>query len=258
MTRALGRTLAALLLLAMAAIPPARAGEPLTLFAAASLAEAMDEILAAHEAATGAPVRASYAASSTLARQIEAGAPTDIFASANVRWMDHLAVRGLVDAATRVSPIANRLVLVAPAGTPGGEIAIGPGLDLAARMGPKTRLAVGDPDHVPAGLYAEQALASLGLWAELAPRLARADDVRAALALVARGETPFGIVYATDAAITPAVRVVGTFPADSHRPIVYPFAVVAGAARPAVADLFAFVTEDAALAIFEDFGFERN
>jgi len=248
----------ALALTASLTTAPAVRAQPVTVFAAASLTDAMTSIGAAWRAQGGREVRFSFAASSTLARQIEAGAPTDIFASANVRWMDHLAVRGLVDAATRVSPIANRLVLVAPAGTPGGEIAIGPGLDLAARMGPKTRLAVGDPDHVPAGLYAEQALASLGLWAELAPRLARADDVRAALALVARGETPFGIVYATDAAITPAVRVVGTFPADSHRPIVYPFAVVAGAARPAVADLFAFVTEDAALAIFEDFGFERN
>ncbi len=227
MTRALGRTLAALLLLAMAAIPPARAGEPLTLFAAASLAEAMDEILAAHEAATGAPVRASYAASSTLARQIEAGAPADLFVSANVGWMDRLEAAGLLAASSRTEIASNRLVVVAPADGPAPED------DAAALLAAaEGRIAVGDPDHVPAGIYARAALEHLGLWPALAPRLARADNTRAALALVAVGEAPLGIVYATDARVEPAVRVLAEVPAAAHPPIRYPAAIVAGRDGP--------------------------
>jgi molybdate transport system substrate-binding protein len=238
---------------------PAAGQEPMTVFAAASLTDAMEAVGAAYTEATGEPVRFSFASSSTLARQIEAGAPAQIYASANQRWMDYLEDRGLIAAESRVSPIGNRLVLIAPAGDDTPDVTIAPDLDLAGLLGERDRLAVGDPDHVPAGLYAREALVSLGLWEALAPRLARADDVRAALALVARGEAPVGIVYATDAAVSDDVEVLGTFPADGHRPITYPFAVVAAAeARTAVDDLFAFMTGPEARAIYARFGFEAE
>ena len=242
----------------LGAAPAAAVAAPVTVFAAASLTDAMEAVGEAYTEATGAEVRFSFASSSTLARQIEAGAPADMYASANQRWMDHLQAQGLIAADTRVSPIANRLVLVAPAGEAPADMTIAPGVDLARHLGEGGRLAVGDPAHVPAGLYAEEALTSLGLWETLAPRLARADDVRAALALVARGEVPLGIVYATDAAITADVEVVGTFPAESHTPITYPFAVVADADGPAVERLFAFLTGAEARAIFAGFGFETE
>jgi len=202
-------------------------------------------------------VRFSFAASSTLARQIEAGAPGEIYASANVEWMDDLERAGLIEPGTRVTPIGNRLALIAPKdGTP-GELAIDAGLDLAGLLGPEGFLAVGDPGHVPAGIYAEQALRALGLWESIEGRLARADDVRAALALVDRGEAPLGIVFATDAALTDRVAVVGLFPEASHAPIAYPFAIVADAARPEVRALFDFLTGEEALGIYERFGFMR-
>jgi molybdate transport system substrate-binding protein len=232
------------------------AAEPVTVFAAASLTDATTAVGEAWVAAGGEPPRFSFAASSTLARQIEAGAPADIYAAADRRWMDYLAARGLIAGDTRESPIGNRLVLVATADAAVGDVAIDADLDLAAMLGEGGRLAVGDPDHVPAGRYARAALESLGLWAELAPRLARADDVRAALALVARGEAPLGIVYATDAAVSDDVAVVGTFAPSSHPPITYPFALVAGAEGEAARALFAFMTGDAARAIYARFGFE--
>jgi molybdate transport system substrate-binding protein len=234
---------------------PAAAPAAPTVFAAASLTDAMTAVGAAYTEATSEEVRFSFAASSTLARQIEAGAPAAIYASADERWVDYLAERQLIASDTRVSPIGNRLVLVAPADATVDAIALAAGVDLPALLGEGGRLAVGDPAHVPAGIYAAEALASLGLWDEMAPRLARADDVRAALALVARGEAPLGIVYATDAAVTDDVRVVGTFPPDSHTPITYPFAVVAGAEDEAVTRLFDFMTGEEALAVYARFGF---
>lgn len=236
---------------------PARA-EPPTVFAAASLTDAMEAAGAAYEEKTGERVRFSFASSSTLARQIEAGAPAGIYASANEQWMDYLEERDLIDADTRVSPISNGLVLIAPKNAEMETIEITSDTDLLGLLGSGERLAVGDPDHVPAGIYAKQSLEALGFWEEIAPRLARADDVRAALALVSRGEAPLGIVYSTDAAIDERVKVVGRFPVDSHKPITYPFALVRGEESETINALFEFLTGEEALAIYERYGFEAN
>lgn len=235
-----------------------RDADAVVVFAAASLTDAVTEI-GAEAAAAGEPrIRTSFAASAALAAQIVAGAPADVFLSADPRWMDDLTARGLIAPGTRVEPIGNRLVVIAapdvspPAGDP-----TAPGWLLRA-LGPDGRLAIGDPAYVPAGHYARAALAHLGLWQALEPRLARAQDVRAALALVARGEAPLGIVYATDAAIAEAVRVVGALPADASPPIRYAFAIVAGHATPPVRAVFARLTGPAGLAVFERRGFRRS
>lgn len=240
---------------AFSALPRASAQEPLTVFAAASLTDAVERIAASFEAETGTPVRLSFASSSTLARQITAGAPAQIFLSANERWMDHVEDAGLIEPETRVSALGNRLVLIAPADSPLDDVAVSGELGLAAMLAAGERIAVGDPDHVPAGLYAKDALESLGLWQATADHLARTADVRAALALVATGEAPLGIVYATDAAVSDDVKVLGRFPEDSHTPITYPFAIVAGAADPAVEELFAYLRGPEATAVFEGAGF---
>jgi molybdate transport system substrate-binding protein len=204
---------------------PALASEPtrietVTVFAAASLTDALSELGRRYEQAhPDVRVRFSFAASSAVARQIEAGAPADIFASANEEWMDYLAARELIVPDSRRVPIGNSLVLIAPLDAAIGAVAVDRHVDLAGLLG-EGRLAVGDPAYVPAGAYAEKALAFLGVWDAVAPRLARAESVRAAMALVARGEAPLGIVYATDAAIDAKVKVVGRFPPASHPPIV--------------------------------------
>lgn len=246
--------LVALAIAALLAAPRTSAQEPVTVFAAASLTDAVERIAARHEAATGAAVRLSFAASSTLARQIAAGAPADIFLSANERWMDHLAEAGLIDEASRTRVLSNRLVVIAPADSPLERVTVEAGLDLAALVD-GGRIAMADPDHTPVGLYAKEALRTLGLWAEAAPRLARTAEVRAAVALVASGEAPLGMVYATDAAVTPAVKIVGRIPPESHTPISYPFAIVEGAATPAVEAVFAFLLGPDARAVFEAAGF---
>lgn len=247
-----------LLLLALVALPiVAGAGEqaaprPLLVYAAASLTDALGEIGRQYQSAGGPPVKFSFAASSTLARQIEAGAEADVFASADNEWMDYLQSRRLISAASRRNVLGNRLVLVAPADSK-VTLKIAPQFALAAALG-DGRLASGDPDSVPVGRYARAALTTLGVWDSVADRLVRADSVRTALAFVARGDAPFGIVYATDAAIEPRVRIVGTFPADSHPPIVYPFAATARAG--ADADKFLeFVKRPEAAAIFRRYGF---
>ncbi|ESR26241.1 molybdate ABC transporter substrate-binding protein [Lutibaculum baratangense] len=245
----------ALLLAALAL--PARA-EPPTVFAAASLTDAMEAVGRAYQEETGEAVRFSFASSSTLARQVEAGAPADIIISANEQWMDYLQEREMIDPTTRMSPISNGLVLVAPRDGGVDEVDITAETDLAALLGTNGRLAVGDPDHVPAGIYAKQSLEALGFWGALEQRLARADDVRAALTLVSRGEASLGIVYATDAQVDGGVKVVGHFPTDSHDPITYPFAVVADAPSGSAARLFDFLTGEEALAIYERHGFRRN
>ena len=201
-----------LLALALAA-PMARA--EVTVFAAASLMGALDEVAAGWEDRTGGEVRLSYAGSSALARQIEAGAPADVFVSANVDWMDELGERGLTEPGSRRDLLSNRLVLVGPAGA--APLALEPGLDLAALLD-GGRLAMALVDAVPAGLYGREALRSLGLWGAVEPRVAQAENVRAALALVARGEAPLGVVYASDARAEPRVAVVATFPEGSHPP----------------------------------------
>ena len=248
-----------LLLAALAGSPAlAQPAAPLTVFAAASLQDALRALEPAWRAAApgNAPVRLSSAASSTLARQIEQGAPADLFLSADEPWMDYVAQRGLILAETRVSPLGNALVLVAPADSPVAPFRIGPGTDLAALLGRQGRLATGDPAHVPAGIYARAALESLGQWAAIAPRLARAENVRAALLLVERGEAPLGIVYRTDAQATAGVKLLGSFPPGSHPPITYPFAVTRRAAgRAAASALLAFLAGPGAAGTWRRFGF---
>jgi molybdate transport system substrate-binding protein len=234
---------------------PAAAAE-LTVFAAASLRNALEAIEAArrHSGATGA--RLAFAASSTLARQIERGAPADVYVSADRDWMDYLVARGRIVEGSRVIVARNRLVLVArgvPA-APAAAIVIGRGFPLAARLD-GGRLALGDPGHVPAGRYAKAALESLGLWNAVASRLAPVENVRVALALVARGEAPLGIVYASDAVAEPGVQVLGSFPADSHPPIVYPAAAVVGGAIAEARRYIAFLRSAPARALFQRQGF---
>ena len=224
------RSFSALLLIAVSLAPTAARAQDdagLTVFAAASLKEALDEAAAAYRKQTGVPVRVSYAASSALARQIEQGAPADVFFSADLEWMDYLQKRNRLDVATRRSLLGNRLVLIAPRASK-AQVDLKRPATLLAALG-DGRLAVGQTRTVPAGKYAKASLESLSLWNGVRPRLAESESVRAALMLVARGETPLGIVYASDAKAEPGVRVVATFPEDSHPPIVYPVAALRGA-----------------------------
>lgn len=225
--------------------------QELLVFAAASLKDGLDAAIVAYPG--DAAIVASYASSSTLARQIEQGAPADLFISANPQWMDHLEELGLIRDGTRADLLGNGLVLIAPAGSD-LMLVVAPGFDLAGALG-DGHLAMGDPDHVPAGIYGKAALESLGVWNAVASRVARADNVRAALALVARDEAPLGIVYSSDAVADPSVRVVDAFPEDSHPPIVYPIAVIAGSEHPAAAGLIDFLRSAAAAPAFERFGF---
>lgn len=222
--------------------------------AAASLTDAMQALGRAWVAKGNAAPRFVFAASSALARQIEQGAPADIFASADEPWMDYLQQRDLIAPASRTSPLGNRLVLIAPTDQP-GDVNLAPGVDLLARLGPQGRIATGDPGSVPVGKYAQAALTALGVWDQTAPRLARADNVRAALLLVERGEAPLGIVYATDALASKKVRVVATFPADSHPPITYPIAVLKSASSKDSRGFEHFLLSPAGKAIFKGYGF---
>lgn len=231
----------------------AQTGAPVTVFAAASLKNALDEAVSIHGQRTGTRVTVSYAASPALARQIEAGAPADLFISADLDWMDYLETRQLIRPATRVNLLGNRLVLIAPSDSK-TSLAVERGMPLARALG-DGRLAVADPDAVPAGKYAKAALEALGAWSAVAPRLAPAENVRAALAFVARGECPLGIVYATDAAAEPRVRIVGAFPAGTHPPIVYPAAITATAKSAGAASLVQFLGSAAAKPVFEKHGF---
>ena len=231
---------------------PGMAKPPLVL-AAASLQESLTEAgrmwaARGHEA----PVL-SFAASSALARQVQSGAPADLFLSADEAWMDAVQKDGLVRAGTRVSFLGNRLVLVAPAGR-GGMLAIRRGFPLARALG-NGRLAMADPDAVPAGRYGRAALTALGIWPTVAGRVARADSVRGALALVARGEAPYGIVYATDARAEPGVRIVGVFPSASHPPITYPVALLTSARSGEAEGFRRFLLSPAGKAIFRRYGF---
>ncbi|GAB5375011.1 MAG: molybdate ABC transporter substrate-binding protein [Acuticoccus sp.] len=244
------RVLAVLVLGAVGLVPlPAPASAANTLvFAAASLKTALDDVIDAFAEASGHTVVASYAGSSSLARQILAGAPADLFISANTQWMDAVEEAGLVVPQSRRDLLGNRLVLVAP-----GEAAPVT-LDAAfvARLG-ADRLAMAFVDAVPAGIYGKAALTALGLWPQVAARVAEADNVRAALALVARGEAPFGIVYATDAAAEPRVSIAASFPEESHPSIVYPAALLGDGA--VAAEFLAFLESDTARALFERQGF---
>jgi molybdate transport system substrate-binding protein len=241
--------------LAIAATAPAATAQdkPITIFAAASMKNALDEIDAAFTKKTGVKVLASYAASSALIKQIEQGAPADVYVSADLQWMDYGVEKKLIKDDTPINLLGNRLVLVAPKDTKIGKLTIGPGFDIAALAG-KGRIAVGDVRAVPAGLYAKAALEKLGAWAAAEPKLAMTENVRAALLLVARGEAPLGIVYETDAKIEPAVKVIGVFPEDSHPPIIYPVALTVNA-KPEAAQYLEFLRTQAARTIFEGYGF---
>lgn len=248
------RLLLALLGLAALLVPPAAAQEkPVIVFAAASLTTAMEELGKTYAAKGNPAPKFSFAASSALARQIEQGAEAAIFVSADEAWMDYLAARKLIVPQTRKPVLANRLVLIAPAGRP-RTVSLAAGTDLAALIG-EGRLVTGDPAHVPVGRYAEAALRKLGMWAGVQAKLARTENVRAALTLVERGEAPLGIVYATDAAVSLKVMVAGTFPADSHPPITYPFAIVARQDGPAARALFAYLLGPEAVAVYRKHGF---
>jgi molybdate transport system substrate-binding protein len=232
----------------------ARAEDTLTVFAAASMKNALDDVDAAFTKATGVKVTASYAASSALAKQIEQGAPADVFVSADLKWMDYLAEKKLIAPDTRVNLLGNRLVLIAPADSKLANITIAKGFDIVKLAG-DGRIAVADTKAVPAGLYAKAALKNLGAWAAAEPKLAQAENVRATLAFVARGETPVGIVYETDAKIEPKVKIVGTFPDGSYPPVTYPVAALAASKSPATAKYLAFLRTQGAKAVFEKYGF---
>ena len=232
---------------------PAAAQETLTVFAAASLKNAVDDIDAAFAQATGVKVAASYAASSALAKQIEQGAPADVFASADLDWMDYAHAKKLIKDDTRINLLGNRLVLIASKDSALADVPIGPGFDLAALAG-DGRIVTGDVRAVPVGRYAKAALEKLGAWPKAEPKMAMAESVRAALALVARGEAPLGIVYETDAKVEPNVKIIGRFPTDSHPPIIYPFAATA-TAKPQAERYLGFLRSPAAKTMFERYGF---
>lgn len=223
-------------------------------FGAASLTNVLDDLGQSFTAQSHVAEKSSYAASSVLAKQIEAGAPADVFFSADPEWMDYLARAGSLKPGSRHDVVGNRLVLIAPADSQ-VSVKIRKGLDLAAVLGPAGRLATGDPDSVPVGKYAMAALQKLGAWDKLSGRIVRAENVRAALAFVARGEAPLGIVYETDALAEKKVRIVAEFPADTHPPIRYPIAVTAhgGADAQRFVD---FVRSKAAAEVFRKYGFQ--
>jgi molybdate transport system substrate-binding protein len=241
--------------LCMLLLPLSARAQELTVFAAASLTDAMKDVAGLWTQAGHPALRLSFGSSSTLARQIEQGAPVNLFASADQKWMDYLADKKLIAPDTRKDLLGNDLVLVVPANKP-VHVAIGPKFDMLALLGPDGRLATGDPAHVPVGIYAEQALRKLGLWDAVSPKLARTDDVRAALLLVERGEAPAGIVYATDAAASKGVMIAGVFPANSHDPVVYPFAVVKSGDTPDARALMTFLAGPQARAVFVQRGFK--
>ena len=227
--------------------------ETVTIFAAASTTDAVTEIAQLLTAETGVTLRPVFAASSTLARQIVQGAPAELYLSANPRWMDYLAAQDLIEPASRVDLLSNTLVLIAPLDSD-AEVEIAAGFDLAGLLNGRP-LALADPDHVPAGIYAKAALSHLGLWPQAAGRTVHAANVRAALALVDRGEAAAGIVYATDAAIAREIRVLDRFPVESHPPIRYPLAIVAGRRSAEVEAVYAFLQGPEAAERFRARGF---
>ena len=253
MHRLAGLFTAFTLLFGSAASPALAQDKSLIVFAAASMKNALDDIDAAYTAKSGVKIAASYAASSTLAKQIEQGAPADIFVSADTDWMDYAAARKAINEPTRVNLLGNSIVLIAPKDSSIDNVAIGQGFDLAKLAG-DGKIATGDVKAVPVGKYARAALEKLGAWQAAEPKFAMAESVRAALTLVARGEAALGIVYATDARVEPGVKIVGTFPADSHPAIIYPVAATT-TARPDAADYLAFLRSSVAKTILEKYGF---
>ncbi len=249
----IGRRAALALLAALLPLRAAAQPRGVLVFAAASLKDALDDVAAQYQRASGKRVAISYAASSALARQIEAGAPADAFISADLDWMDYLAQRNLIRADTRTNLLGNRLVLVTPASN-AASVTIEPGFPLARLIG-DGRLAMADTAAVPAGRYGKAALEALGVWPSVASRLAQAENVRAALLLVSRGEAPLGIVYQTDAAADRAVRIAGVFPESTHPPIIYPVALTAASANPDAPAWLAHLRAADARSAFERQGF---
>jgi molybdate transport system substrate-binding protein len=245
--------IAGLAAMVIAAVPAARADDKIVVFAAASLKNALDDVSAAWKADTGKEATISYAASSALAKQIESGAPADIFVSADLDWMKYLSDKKLTKPDTEVKLLGNRIVLVAPKDST-VTATIAPNFDLAGLIG-DGKLAMGDVKAVPAGKYGKAALESLGVWASVEPKVAQAENVRAALKLVATGEAVLGIVYATDAVAEPAVKVIGTFPEDTHPPIVYPVSLTAESKNADAAAFEKYLQSAKAKALFEAQGF---
>ena len=221
----------------------------ITVFAAASLTNALDDVDTDFTKQSGIKIVARYGASSALAKQIKQGAPADVFASADLQWMDHCVRKK----DTRVNLLGNKLVLIAAKDIKIDHVTIGPGFDLAKLAG-GGRVATGDVREVPVGLYAKAALERLGAWAAVEPKMVMAEDVRAALRMVARGQAPLGIVYETDAKIEPAVKVIGVFPGDTHDPIIYPVALRANT-KPHAVQYFSLLQTQTAKSVFEKYGF---
>ena len=254
MFRLAGMLAAFAILLEAAHSPAVAQDKTLTVFAAASMKNALDEIDAAYAAKTGVKITVSYAASSALAKQIEQGAPADLFISADTDWMDYATAKKNINEASRINLLGNTIVLIAPKDAKIDTANIGPGFDLAKLAG-DGKIATGDVKSVPVGKYARAALEKLGSWQAAEPKFAMADSVRAALTLVARGEAVLGIVYSTDAKVEPGVKIVGTFPADSHAAIIYPVAATT-TAKPETPDYLAFLRSTAAKSILEKYGFK--
>lgn len=248
----MNRNLLFLLIILLSLVSPLATADT-TVFAAASLKNALDEITRSWSAQKSGRVVVSYAGSSALARQIEKGAPADIFISADLEWMDYLAHRKLINDASRVNLLRNELVMIAPAAAK-ISVELKPGLKLGDLLG-NDRLSMADPDSVPAGKYGKAALEALGIWPQVATKIIRADNVRTALNFVARGETPLGIVYRTDAAAEDKVRVIAVFPADTHPQIVYPAALLAAGRNAEAAAFFSYLKSNAATGVFRKHGF---
>ncbi|EKN3559461.1 TPA: molybdate ABC transporter substrate-binding protein [Yersinia enterocolitica] len=238
----------------LAAFSSSAMAADITVFAAASLTNALQDIAAQYKKEKQVDVVASYASSSTLARQIEQGAPADLFISADQQWMDYAIDKQQMVANTRYTLLGNELVLIAPKDSKITKVAIDKKTDWQKLL-EGGRLAVGDPDHVPAGIYAKESLENLGAWATLAPEMARANNVRSAMALVERAEAPLGIVYGSDAIASDKVKVVGVFPEASHKPVEYPMAIVKGHENPTVTAFYDYLKSPAAAVIFEKYGF---
>ncbi len=245
---------AALASTAGGARPAEAQGKDVVILAAASLKNALDDASAAWTKQTGKSTKISYAASSALARQVEAGIPADIFISADVPWMNHVAERKLIKAPSRSDFLGNQIVLIAAKDSK-IDLKIDKGFGLRAALGNDGRLAMGNVDSVPAGKYGKAALESLGVWSSVADRVAQAENVRMALTLVSRGEAPLGIVYKTDAASDPNVRIVGAFPDGTHPPIIYPMALLAGSTNPDAQAFVDYLKSPAARPFFEKQGF---
>lgn len=230
------------------------AAEKITVFAAASLTNALQDIAVQYKKEKQVDVVSSFASSSTLARQIEAGAPASLFISADQKWMDYAVSKNVIQKETRITLLTNSLVVVAPQASKLAPFTISDKTDWLSLLN-GGRLATGNPDHVPAGIYAKEALTHLGAWKMLEPTLAPAEDVRGALALVERGEVPLGIVYGSDAVVSKGVKVIATFPEDSHQKVEYPAAVVKGNQNATVDDFLQYLKGPQAAAIFKHYGF---